>query len=92
MLFRSLTAPHLLLTMCFGWGLLLERSWKWGAITYLTSLTPLLRMATGNQLWNQLDVIFPLLVWGGLGVSIFFEQRRRQETTNGAAPNTGQIG
>lgn len=87
-----LTAPHLLLTMCFGWGLLLERSWKWGAITYLTSLTPLLRIATGNQLWNQLDVIFPLLVWGGLGVGIFFEQRRRQETINGAAPSTGQIG
>jgi hypothetical protein len=87
-----LTAPHLLLTMCFSWGLLLERSWKWGAITYLASLSPLLRIATGNQLWNQLDVIFPLLVWGGLGMSLFFEQRRRQDTLNSTATSTGQIG
>jgi hypothetical protein len=76
-----LTAPHLLLTMCFSWGLLLERSWKWGVVAYLTSLTPLLRIATGNQLLNQLDVIFPLLVWGGLGVSLVFDQRRWQDTT-----------
>ncbi|CAG0936227.1 hypothetical protein TFLX_05093 [Thermoflexales bacterium] len=76
-----LTTPHLLLSMCLSWGLLLERSWKWGAVAYLASLTPLLRMTTGDQALNQLDVIFPLLVWSGLGLSLFFEQRRLPGTT-----------
>lgn len=61
-----LTGPHLLMTLCFGWGLLLDDSIGWGAVAYLASLTPLLRFTTGNQSLNQLDLIFPAVVWTGL--------------------------
>ncbi|HTP11166.1 MAG TPA: hypothetical protein VMP08_23085, partial [Anaerolineae bacterium] len=61
-----LTGPHLLMSLCFGWGALLDESIGWGAIAYLASLTPLLRLTTGNQALNQLDLIFPLVVWVGL--------------------------
>lgn len=70
-----LTEPHLLMTMCFSWGLLFDRSAKWGAVTYLASLTPLLRIITGNQALNQLDVIFPLLVLGGLSVQVMAKHK-----------------
>lgn len=57
-----LTAPHLIMTMSFGWGLSMDRAPKWSAIVYLTSLTPLLRTISGDQTLNRLDVIFPVLV------------------------------
>lgn len=66
-----LTGPHLLMTLCFGWGLLLDESIGWAAAAYLASLTPLLRLTTGNQALNQLDVIFPMVVLAGLLVKQF---------------------
>ncbi|GEM_PF-3223570 len=74
-----LTAPHLLMTMCFSWGLLFDRSLKWGVVAYLASLTPLSRLATGNQALNRLDVIFPLMVLGGLCVQILVEHSSREQ-------------
>jgi hypothetical protein len=61
-----LTNPHLIMTLCFGWGALLDRSGRWGALAYLASLTPLLRFTSADQTWNQLDLLFPLMVWLGL--------------------------
>jgi hypothetical protein len=61
-----LTNPQLLVTLCLGWGVLLDRSGRWGALAYLVSLTPLLRFTSADQAWNQLDVIFPVVVWLGL--------------------------
>ncbi len=61
-----LTSPHLLMTMSFGWGYLFDRSIPWGALAYVTSLTPLLRFTTADQSWNQLDLLFPVAVWVGL--------------------------
>jgi hypothetical protein len=61
-----LTPPHLLMTMAFGWGYLFDRSLPWGALAYLASLTPLLRFASADQSWNQIDLLFPLVVWAGL--------------------------
>ncbi len=66
-----LTGPHLLVTLCFGWGLLLDESIGWGTAAYLASLTPLLRLTTGNQALNSLDLIFPLVVFVGLLVRQF---------------------
>jgi hypothetical protein len=66
-----LTSPHVLMSMCFGWGLLLDESIGWGAVAYLSALTPLLRITTGNQDLNQLDLIFPVLVLIGLWVKQF---------------------
>lgn len=75
-----LTGPHLLITLCFGWGLLFDRSVKWGVVTYLASLTPLLRIVTGDQTLNQLDVIFPLLVLAGLLVQVLTESPAREKS------------
>jgi hypothetical protein len=61
-----LTNPQLLVTLCLGWGILFDRSGRWGVVAYLASLTPLLRFATADQAWNQLDLIFPMVVWIGL--------------------------
>lgn len=61
-----LTNPQLLVTMCLGWGVLLDRSGRWGALAYLASLTPLLRFTSADQAWNQLDLVFPVMVWLGL--------------------------
>jgi hypothetical protein len=61
-----LTGPHLLMTVVFGWGLLFNVSPRWGIVAYVTSLTPLLRVATGNQDLNRLDLIFPFVVFIGL--------------------------
>ena len=66
-----LTNPQLLITLCLGWGVLFDRSRRWGVVAYIASLTPLLRLTTGNQAWNQLDVIFLLLVWLGLSVDLW---------------------
>jgi hypothetical protein len=54
------------MTMCFGWGLLFDRSVKWGVLAYLFSLTPLLRFSSADQAWNRLDIFFPLAVFIGL--------------------------
>ncbi len=70
-----LTNPHLLMSMCFGWGLLLDESVYWAAAAYLAALTPLLRITTGNQDLNRLDLIFPALVFAGLLVKQFFAVR-----------------
>jgi hypothetical protein len=70
-----LTGPHLLMSLCYGWGLLFDRSIGWGAVAYLFSLTPLLRLTTGNQALNQLDLIFPMVVMAGLIVRQFFAAR-----------------
>ncbi len=80
-----LTGPHLLISLCFGWGLLLDESIGWAAAAYLASLTPLLRLTTGNQSLNQLDLIFPLLVWVGLVGKIGWSRWRPQVTTADAA-------
>ncbi len=61
-----LTGPHLLMTLCFGWGLLVDESPGWATLAYLSSLTPLLRITTGNQDLNRLDLIFPVLAFVGL--------------------------
>jgi hypothetical protein len=61
-----LTNPQVLVTMCLGWGALLDRSGRWGALAYLASLTPLLRFTSADQAWNQLDLLFPVIVWLGL--------------------------
>ena len=74
-----LTSPHLLMSLCFGWGLLLDESIGWGTVAYLVSLTPLLRITTGNQALNQLDLIFPLVVWLGLVWKVGWSRLRRQE-------------
>ena len=52
--------------MSLGWGVLLDRSGRWGAVAYLTSLTPLLRFTSADQTWNRLDLVFPVVVWLGL--------------------------
>ena len=57
-----LTAPHLLMTLSFGWGNLVDRSWRDGLIIYFTSLTPLLRVINADQALNRLDIVFLLLV------------------------------
>jgi hypothetical protein len=77
-----LTGPHLLLTLCFGWGLLLDESIGWGVVAYLVSLTPLLRLTTGNQALNQLDLIFPVVVFVGLLVKQFRPARPALALTN----------
>jgi hypothetical protein len=61
-----LTNPQLLVTLCLGWGVLFDRSRRWGVVAYLASLTPLLRFTSADQAWNQLDLIFPVVVWIGL--------------------------
>jgi hypothetical protein len=61
-----LTGPHLLMTLIFGWGQLFDRSLLWGVLAYLASLTPLLRLTTSDQSWNQWDVLFPIVVFVGL--------------------------
>ncbi len=61
-----LTGPHLLMSLCFGWGMLLDESIGWGTAAYVSSLTPLLRLTTGNQALNQLDLAFPVVVLAGL--------------------------
>jgi hypothetical protein len=61
-----LTNPQLLVTLCLGWGVLFDRSLRWGVLAYAVSLTPLLRFTTGDQALNQLDLIFPAVVWIGL--------------------------
>ena len=66
-----LTNPQLLVTMCLSWGVLLDRSGRWGALAYLASLTPLLRFASADQTWNQLDLLFPVVVWAGLLTTTF---------------------
>ncbi len=66
-----LTGPHLLMSLCFGWGMLLDESIGWGMAAYLPSLTPLLRLTTGNQALNQLDLVFPVIVLAGLIVRQF---------------------
>lgn len=70
-----LTNPHLLMTMCLGWGYLFDRSTRWGMLAYLASLTPLLRLTSGDQSLNPLDVIFPSIVFVGLQVVVFRRQR-----------------
>ena len=77
-----LTGPHLLMSLCFGWGLLLDESIGWGTVAYLFSLTPLLRLTTGNQALNQLDLIFPVVVMAGLIVRQFFAARAPLVRTN----------
>lgn len=67
------TLPHLLVTMCFGWGYLFDRSIPWGVLAYLASLTPLLRFTTADQSWNQFDLVFPAVVW--LGLLLLHQQR-----------------
>jgi hypothetical protein len=76
-----LTNPHLLMTLCFGWGALLDRSLLWGVLAYLASLTPLLRFASADQTWNQLDLLFPLVVWLGL---LWIVWRKPQSQINAA--------
>jgi hypothetical protein len=61
-----LTGPHLLMTLCFGWGMLFDLSTGWGIVAYVTSLTPLLRLGTGDQTWGQWDILFPLMTLTGL--------------------------
>jgi hypothetical protein len=76
-----LTNPHLLITMCFGWGALLDRSGRWGVLAYLASLTPLLRFASADQTWNQLDLIFPLVVWLGLLWTVWHKPQKQIDAT-----------
>lgn len=57
-----LTAPHLIMTMSLGWGLLMGRAPRRALVIYLVSLAPLLRIISSDQALNRLDVIFPVLV------------------------------
>ncbi len=61
-----LTLPQILGAVAFSWGFLFDRSLPWGGLAYLASLTPLLRFASANQAWNQIDLMFPMMVWAGL--------------------------
>ena len=61
-----LTAPHLLMTLCLGWGELFDRSRTWGLVAYSFSLLPLIRLIWPDQSLNRLDLLFPLVVFVGL--------------------------
>lgn len=78
-----LTNPQLLVTLCLGWGVLFDRSRRWGAVAYLASLTPLLRFTNADQSWNQLDLLFPVVVW--LGVIWLLARQRRDDRVGYAA-------
>jgi hypothetical protein len=62
---------------------LFDRSLRWGVLTYAVSLTPLLRFTTGDQALNQLDLIFPAVVWVGL---VWLLVRRQRDDRAGYVP------